>query len=501
MKAIGRCALTAAVAAYFPPTYECAELLGGTIPNSSEGHVNRSPAAQRFGPGNPHPLSTLKTELVWEGKYDEYGNRRETDAASLAMPLQRIETVDEPRARTEAQGRLFDTHKAHLDDFRNMLIWGDNKLVAASILKEFRGKVDLIYIDPPFDVGADFTMNVPLGEAGETTDKDQSALEMVAYRDTWGKGTESYINMMYERLTLMHQLLSEQGSIYVHCDWRVNHYLKAILDELFGKDALVNEIAWKRTTAHGDAAQGARHYDVVHDTILFYAKSPVFTWHTQYAPFSEDQIEQQYNKKDDDGRLYRLVTPTAKKKGGDTSYEWMGVRPPAGRYWAYTREKMQAMHDAGLLYYSSTGQPYIKYYLDERPGVAVIDFWADVSPLAPTALERVGYNTQKPEALLERIILASSTEGALVADLFCGSGTTGAVAERLGRRWVQADLGRFAIHTSRNVLLICNASCTTMAYPTALLTFTTSAVTSVSGGRKSGSKGRRGTSSSSAGVL
>src|SRR5947207_1816869 len=144
----------------------------------------------QYGPGNPHPLSTLKTELVWEGKYDEFGSRREVDAAALAMPLQKIETIDEPRSRAAAQGTLFDEKAAHLDDFRNMLVWGDNKLVMASLLKEFRGKIDLIYIDPPFDVGADFTMNVPIGDEKETVEKDQSTLEMVAYRDMWGRGTD-----------------------------------------------------------------------------------------------------------------------------------------------------------------------------------------------------------------------------------------------------------------------------------------------------------------------
>ncbi len=373
------------------------------------------------------------------------------------MPMQRIETIDQPRSEAAAAGQLelFEKKKNRPmnGDFRNRLIWGDNKLVMASLLKDFKGQIDLIYIDPPFDVGADFTMNVQIGAKSEFVEKDQSTLEMVAYRDIWGRGTDSYLQMMYERLTLARELLADHGSIYVHCDWRVNSYLRLILDDLFGKENAVNEIAWKRTTAHGDAAQGARRYDIVHDSIHFYIKGSVFTWNTQYVPFSEEQIEQQYNKVDETGRKYRLVTPTAKKKGGDTRYEWMGVEPPPGRYWAYTREKMQAMHDAGRLYYSSTGQPYIKYYLDERPGVAVQSFWSDVTPLAPTALERTGYNTQKPEALVERIIRASSNENALVADFFCGSGTTGAVAERLNRRWIMCDLGRFAIHTSRKRLI------------------------------------------------
>lgn len=168
-----------------------------------------------WGPANPHPLSKMRTELVWDGKYDEYGRRREVDVAACSMPLQRIETVDEPRQRAEAAGQLslFEEEVAgrQRDDFRNRLIWGDNKLVMASLLREFKGKVDLIYIDPPFDVGADFTMDVPLGDGKETVGKDQSTLEMVAYRDMWGKGTDSYLHMMFERLVLMRELLKEEG--------------------------------------------------------------------------------------------------------------------------------------------------------------------------------------------------------------------------------------------------------------------------------------------------
>jgi hypothetical protein len=208
-----------------------------------------------FGPGNPHPLSTLKTELVWEGKYDEYGNRRATDAAGLAMPLQTIETVDEPRSRS-APG-LWDAHKAHTDDFRNMLIWGDNRLVMASLLTDYRGKVDLIYIDPPFDVGADFTMNLPMGPENDMAPKDQSAMEMVAYRDTWGKGTDSYIHMMYERLLLMRELLSESGSIFIHVDWRVSYLLRALLQEVFGRGNFISEIVWKHQIMGGHTAESS----------------------------------------------------------------------------------------------------------------------------------------------------------------------------------------------------------------------------------------------------
>ena len=408
-----------------------------------------------YGPFNPHPLSAMRTELVWEGKYDEYGNRREVDAASHAMPMQRIETIDQPRSEAAAIGQLdlYEKKSKRQDDFRNRLIWGDNKLVMASLLGEFKGQLDLIYIDPPFDVGADFTMDVVVGDKRDTISKSQSILEMVAYRDMWGHGVNSYLHMMFERLSLMKELLSERGTIFVHCDWRMNSYLRIILDEVFGSRNFLNEVVWRRTTAHGDYKQGARRFEIIHDTVLGYASSVERnTWNTQFVPFSNEQIKQQYNKVEKSGRRYRLVTPTAKKGGGDTSYEWKGVRPPAGRYWAYSRQNMQKMDEQDKLYYSRSGQPYIKYYLDDRPGVPLQTIWSDIL-LAPTALERVDFPTQKPEKLLERIIAASSNEGDLVADFFCGSGTTGAVAERLGRRWIMADLGRFAIHTSRKRLI------------------------------------------------
>lgn len=228
----------------------------------------RSPKnyAEAYGPNNPHPLSTLKTELVWDGKYDEYGNRREVNLAGSTMPLQKIETIDEPRAREEAQGVLFDTKKAHLDDFRNMLIWGDNKLVMASLLKHFSGKVDLIYIDPPFDVGADFTMNVGIGDESETVEKDQSALEMVAYRDTWGRKTDSYLQMMYERLILMKALLSDEGTIYVHCDWHVGHMLRSMLDDIFGKENFRNEVIWFYRKFARSSGQFPKSHDNIFDS-------------------------------------------------------------------------------------------------------------------------------------------------------------------------------------------------------------------------------------------
>ncbi|HLA27862.1 MAG TPA: DNA methyltransferase [Syntrophales bacterium] len=364
-----------------------------------------------WGPRNPHPLSQMRTELVWEGKYDEYGRRREVDIAGSAMPLQRIETVDEPASRLGQQPGLFDAVKAHPDDFRNMLIWGDNKPVMASLLRDFKGKIDLFCIDPPFDVGADFTMNIPIGDESETIGKDQSTLEMVAYRDMWGRGTDSYLHMMYEDLVLMRELLSEKGSIYVHVDWRVNSFLRLILDEIFGQEYFRNEIAWHYS---GWNKKLAGSFEKRHDSILFYSKTERPSFNSFFIPWVS---KEEYVKK----RKQKIRTDA---QGNE-----------------------YVLSDAG-------GGKRVERYLNDamQEGVVVDDVW-DIDKLNNSAIESVYYATQKPEALLERIIKASSNEDDLVADIFCGSGTTGAVAERLGRRWIMADLGRFAIHTSRKRLI------------------------------------------------
>lgn len=382
-----------------------------------------------YGPANPHPLSQLRTELVWEGKYDEYGNRREVDAAGSSMPMQKIETIDEPRSEAAAAGQLdiFEKKTKRLDDFRNMLIWGDNKLVMASLFKEYKGRVDLIYIDPPFDVGADFTMDVAIGEREETVEKDQSTLEMVAYRDMWGKGTDSYLHMIFERLTLMKELLSERGSIYVHTDWRVVQYVRALLDEFF-PGCHRNQIAWKRQPVRGAKATSSQFARTT-DTILFYTRSQHHTWNSQYRPYDQDFITSKF-KPDSNGRLCR------DSDLGD-----------------YSEESIAEFEKQGKIYVTSKGTKRLLRYLDEEKGEALSDIWDDVSSVNSRAYEACGYATQKPEALIERIVRASSNEGDLVADFFCGSGTTGAVAERLGRRWLMSDLGRFAIHTSRKRLI------------------------------------------------
>ncbi|WP_238787212.1 site-specific DNA-methyltransferase [Vibrio fluvialis] len=327
----------------------------------------------------------------------------------------------------------------------NKIFWGDNLQVMSHLLKDFRGKIDLVYIDPPFDSKANYGKKVKLKKKSGISG-DQNSFEEKQYTDLWSN--DEYLQFMYERLILLKELLSDTGLIYLHCDYHKSHHLRCILDEIFGQENFINECVWKRTTAHGDSKQGAKRYDIVHDNILLYCKTTSFKWNTQFVPFSDDQIAQQYNKEDENGRKYRLVTPTASKPGGDTSYEFRGVTPPAGRFWAYKKETLEKFEEEGKLYFSNTGQPYIKYFLDERPGVAASTIWSEIPILSPTAKERLHYPTQKPEALIERVIKTATNEGDLVLDVFMGSGTTQAVANRLNRKFIGSDINLGAIQTT-----------------------------------------------------
>jgi adenine-specific DNA-methyltransferase len=384
-----------------------------------------------YGPHNPHPLSRMKTELVWEGKYDEYGNRRPVHLPKSPLPLQRIETIDQPRDARKAQARQlglpFDEaafrQSAHRDDWRNMLIWGDNKLVMAALLEQFRGQIDLIYIDPPFDVGAEFTMDVQIGDEGETVEKEQSILEAVAYRDTWGRGTDSYLHMMYERLTLMRELLSEQGSIYVHCDWRVNSYLHLLLDEIFNEDNFINEIIWR----YGKMSNTVKRFPRNHDTILFFSKTNNYIFNA--IKIEESEYKERFNR-------YLINNKVFFRDVKDSRDKLILLR-------IKKLEKIlqRPLHDNDVLF---------DFDLEFK---TQDDVFYDISIVKGNSSENLDYSTQKPEALIERIVNASSKEDSIVADFFCGSGTTLAVAEKLGRRWIGVDLGRYAIHTSRKRLI------------------------------------------------
>ncbi|MDD3082509.1 MAG: site-specific DNA-methyltransferase [Desulfobacterales bacterium] len=387
-----------------------------------------------------------EVELVWNGKTSEVCN--------IVLPFQVIEQVDEPRAEkpadTALQMSLFDERGRQLKGWTNKLIWGDNKLILSSLKNgplreeiEKQGGLKLIYIDPPFDVGADFSMDIEIG--GDTFTKKPNILEEIAYRDTWGKGADSFIAMIYERLVLMRDLLADDGSIYVHCDWRMVGYLRLVMDEVFGPERFNNIITWRR----GPQKTHGFGYGHNADYLLYFSKADHFTWNVQRGDLSDDYL----SSFKEDARGKYVTTPLHSGRPPENVPEWKGARPPKGRGWAYTTETLNRFDKEGKIEWSRNGVPRLKRYLDEIDGAAVQEIWIDVKPLLAKTADHVGYPTQKPEALLERIIKASSNEGDLVADFFCGSGTSAAVSEKLGRKWIVSDLGKFAIHTTRKRLI------------------------------------------------
>ena len=390
-----------------------------------------------------------EVELVWNGKTNEVCN--------AVLPFQVIEHVDEPRKeKTEDQwaGSLFDMRGRQMSGWTNKLIWGDNKLILSSLKSgplreeiEKSGGIKLIYIDPPFDVGADFSMNIEIGD--EQFTKAPSVLEELAYRDTWGKGADSFIAMVYERLSLMRDLLASDGSIYVHCDWRVNSYMRLILEEVFSDGGYKNTIIWQKIRV---VKAQSNSFGNVHDYIFFFSKSKnVFN---QITREQEPEYAKKFDKTDEQtGRKYQLVSLVQKGKGPARKFGDKLLDPPGGMHWIWSQERIDAALKEGLIEFTSTGNPRKKQYLDESGERSVDDIWTDIFPVNSQAVESCDYPTQKPESLIERIIQASSNEGDIVADFFCGSGTTMAVAEKLGRKWIGADLGKFAIHTARKRMI------------------------------------------------
>ena len=386
-----------------------------------------------------------EVELIWQGKTSEVTN--------VVLPFQSIEQIDEPRADAGKDAySLFSVDKGsgrQAGGWTNKLIWGDNKLVLSSLNNgpirrdiEEAGGIRLVYIDPPFDVGADFSVDVEVGD--DSIVKEPSLIEEIAYRDTWGRGLESYIAMIYERIKLIHSLLSSDASVYIHCDWRVNSLIRIIMDEIFGENNYINEIIWRRTGTHGTS----RSYGVIHDTILFYSKSQDYIFKCPSTDLDQEYLDSHYTQKEKDGRRYQLISAHGAGQGPSRKFGDRELPPPTGRHWAYSQDGIDKLMSEGKIVFTSTGMPRIKRYADESKK-PVPSIWADISVINSQAEERLNYSTQKPEELLARIIEASSEQGQLVADLFCGSGTTLAAAERLGRKWIGCDLGRFAVHTTQ----------------------------------------------------
>ena len=338
--------------------------------------------------------------------------------------------------------QLKESHGDTVDGWRNKLYWGDNLQVMSHLLREYRGQVKLIYIDPPFDSKADYKKKIEL--RGQSATSDASAFEEKQYTDIWTN--DEYLQFMYERLILMRELLAVDGNIFVHLDWHKCHYLRLIIDEVFGAENYLSEIIWKRSDAHSDSDRFA----VIHDNILHYQKSGERTWHPQFTPYTQEYIDKQFKYSEDNGKRYRSADLSASGlSGGGYTYSWNGIT----RSWRCPESTMRQYEREGRLDYTGKGLVRYKYYLDEMPGLQVQSVWTDLNKIHHLADERLDYPTQKPETLLERIIKASSNPGDLVFDCFMGSGTTQAVAMKLGRRFLGADINLGAIQTTTKRLL------------------------------------------------
>lgn len=410
-------------------------------------------------------------------KKDDPLTRLERDAIK---PVSATEVAVLSRAPRVTTVQHVTSGEPRVSDAENVLYYGDNLNVLRLHIKD--ESVDLIYLDPPFNSQRAF--NVFFAEGGEGEAREDAQIH--AFSDTWhwdnvaaaaySEVVESgnhdmsqlmqsfraflaetdmmaYLAMMAPRLMELHRVLKSTGSLYLHCDPTASHYLKLLLDGVFGPRHFRSEMIWQRSTAHSDTKQGRKQHGRIHDVILFYTKSDEWTWNPLFTPYTQEYIESHYRYVEEGtGRRYRKGDLTANKPGGDTSYEWHGVRPYKGRYWAYSQKKMEEFDRAGRLVYTRSGMPEYKRYLDEMPGVPLQDVWTDIDPVNSQAAERLGYPTQKPEALLERIVASSSNEGDVVLDPFCGCGTTIVAAEKLKRRWIGIDITHLAINLIRNRL-------------------------------------------------
>ena len=355
-----------------------------------------------------------------------------------------------------------------MTDFRNTLYYGDNRDILPRYLAD--ASVDLVYLDPPFNSNADY--NVLFAEKDGTA----SAAQIKAFGDTWRWDTQAarwfdialrsghgrvpeamvgfknllgesdmlaYLANMAPCLIELHRILKRTGSLYLHCDPTASHYLKLLLDAVFGAEHFKNEIIWKRTNAHN---MKTRRFGRLHDTILFYAKSDTFKWNDAYMAYSEEQLSRY--KQDENGRLYKAENLTMASAAKTRNFEWRGSRPPSNRGWGASLEQLEIWWAQGRILRKRDGSPRLdglKFYLDDMPGKAVGSIWSDVPRVGNTSGERLGYPTQKPVALLERIISASSNPGDVVLDPFCGCGTAIAAAEKLKRRWIGIDITHLAV--------------------------------------------------------
>ena len=347
-------------------------------------------------------------------------------------------------------------------EWMNRLVYGDNLLAMQALLAgdeatglpSLRGKVDLIYIDPPFDSKADYRTKINL--PGVDIEQKPTVIEQFAYSDTWQDGTVSYLKMLYPRLVLMRELLSDKGSIYVHIDWHIGHYVKILLDEVFGEDNFRNEITWVRTASHNDSKQ---NYSRVKDSIFFYSRSEEYPFNIQYTPYTEEYIADEWTKAPS-GRYYKfenMLDPQNKMAAYDfhgTVARWRTTPEKFEELWNAPQTEVPNSH--GRVRLGKNGKPIKRcriVFMDELPGVPLNDNWSDIAYVAGRSAESANYSTQKPEALLNRIITSSSNENMIVADFFGGSGVTAAVANKLARKFIHCDIGLNSVQTTRDRLV------------------------------------------------
>jgi len=420
--------------------------------------------AKTFNP-NQMPQKSLIHELpriVEQGKR-EAQKILERLSSNTRIGLQTNEVVLPNKDEAGVfRGRLPDTASA--SEWKNRLIYGDNLLVMQALLAgdpatglpSMRGMVDLIYIDPPFDSKADYRTQVTLPNI--SLEKRPTVIEQFAYSDTWKNGTVSYLEMLYPRLTLMRELLSEQGSIYVHIDWHVGHYVKIFLDDIFGKDNFESDIIFKRTAGH-HLASGL---DVMTDNILFYKKTISSVYNQQFTALDEKDLNGKFPfVEKETGRRFtheKLEQSSNSYSAGQIrKINGIAVTSNIGWRWSQKEFDERIQENPYVIFWTEKGKPRYKRYLDEYQGRKIGNLWDDVTLISSNSKEAIGYATQKPEGLLERIIKTSSNENSIVLDFFGGSGTTAAVAEKLKRRWITSDIGKPAVMVMRKRFIDQNA--------------------------------------------
>ncbi|MBI2900955.1 MAG: site-specific DNA-methyltransferase [Planctomycetes bacterium] len=402
-----------------------------------------------------------KPRLAWQGmERKELAGAVPTQVVEIVSPGRAVERKDELDLSSRSAARAEPARP------ENRLIWTNDNLVALQTLLDerdaktkdyrYRGKVDLVYIDPPFMVNADFradnAIDIELDEkAGVQARKEPSLVEILAYKDTWRQGLDSFLSMLRARLLILKQLLTPTGSIYVHLDWHASHYVKVLMDDVFGYEIFQNEIVWKRTTSRADTVG----YNHVHDVILVYGGGASPFVQQVKTPYDPTYIRQHYGLVDKGGRYQPISLTPPGVRGGATGDAWRGINPTTkGLHWKYPPAELDRLDKQGRIYWPERGDmPRLKLYLSEMEGVPLQSIWMDIPPVNAQAVERLGYPTQKPVALVERIITASCPPGGLVLDCFLGSGTTAEAAERLGRRWIGIDNGKYAIHLTRKRLI------------------------------------------------